>query len=539
VGQQKPTVFVRDATGLVRQFGATEHFITNLNGVVPIFAPAFTAWFIWYAIPGGSVAWATIGSFLFAACGFVTAYAMMCATFPRSAAPYVAQSRILTPWFAWPAESMMWLSILSFSAIVPSGYVITWGLSPGLYMIGTLTNNPALVSLASWTSSPAGIIVVGTLFLIVGIIPAILGTRILLRTFQMPMFVIATLGLIVTLGLLAGSTHAQFVANFNQIESPLTYDGLVAMGQQLNPQAFVPESLAAVTMLFAIGTTTGSVNSYWNSYAVGEMKRADNVRNQVISMVVPSFILTLCIIAIVQMETNIVGRDQLIALTQIGTLGASSLPNSLFGGGVVTISIPYILAGNVWVVAFLMISIIAAAWCFMPINWLLASRDPFAWAIDRLVPAKFAEVSDRFHTPIFSYIFAFIITEIFLVVAATTSLLGLLFSVTWAWSTMGVAATCLACIFLPMRKLYYNQSPVKWKLAGIPVVSIVGLIGLIFCIDVFATFALVPALGFGGPLPWILLASYLIVFVLYWVVKYIRKCQGIDINLAFGTIPPE
>lgn len=537
--KQKAPVFAREATGLIRQFGASEHFISNLNGVVPIFAPAFTAWFIWYAIPGGSVIGATIGSFFFAAFGFVTAYALMCATFPRSAAPYVAQSRILTPWIAFPAESMMWLSIISFMAIIPFGYVIEWGLAPGLYMMGTMTNNAGLVSLSYWSTTATGTILIGTLFLLVSLVPAILGTRFLIRTFQFPMFILATLGLIVTLGILIGANSAQFVASFNQIESPLQYSNLVSIGQQLNPQAFVPTSFSLLTLMAAIGTTGGSVNSYWNSYAMGEMKRANSAKTQVICMAGPCLILTLCIIAIVKLEENLVGKSQLIALTQIGTLNATQLPNALFGGGVVTTSVPYILAGNPWVVCFLMISIIAAAFTFMPINWLLASRDPFAWAMDRLIPAKFAEVNERFHTPVFTLIFAFILAEVFLIFSATTSILGLLFSVTWAWSAMGVAALCAACVVLPFRKSYFDQSPVRWKVAGIPIVSVVGAIGLIFCIDLFSTYMLVPALGFGGPLQAILISSYVTVFILYWVIKYIRKHQGIDINMAFRTIPPE
>jgi amino acid transporter len=434
---------------------------------------------------------------------------------------------------------MMWLSILSFIAVIPSGYVITWGLAPGLYIIGTITNNATLVGLSSWTSSPMGIAIIGTVFVLVSLIPAILGTRALIRTFQIPMFIVATLGLIVALGILATSTHAQFVANFNQIEAPLTYNGIVAMGRQLNPQAFVPESFGVLVLLAALGTTGGSVNSYWNAWAVGELKNAKSVKNEVLSFVVPSVILTLAIIAIIELEEIVVGKQQLIALTQVGTLGASSLPNPLFGGGVVTISVPYILAGNPWIDGFLMISMIAAAFTFMPICWLLASRDPFAWAMDRLVPAKFAQVSDRFHTPVFSLVFAFVVAEIFLLIAAFTSLLGMLFAVTWSWTAIGVASLCLACALLPLRKTYWDASPLKWKIAGIPVVTIIGLIGLFFELDVIATFILVPALGFGTNLGEIIISSYVIVVILYFVSKYIRKSQGFDIDLAFKTIPPE
>src|SRR5208282_6474171 len=104
----KPPVFVREATGLVREIGLRDYAITAMNGVVPLAAIAFTPFWIFVAIPGGDP---TIGIALgcvFGIFGYLTAYAFCAATFPRSGSPWVLQSRVLTPWIAWPSEMLQW-----------------------------------------------------------------------------------------------------------------------------------------------------------------------------------------------------------------------------------------------------------------------------------------------------------------------------------------------------------------------------------------------------------------------------------------------
>ncbi|MEM3157058.1 MAG: amino acid permease [Nitrososphaerota archaeon] len=533
-------VFVREATGLVREFGVIEHFMANLSGVVPLFAPAFTAWFIWYAVPGGSVTLASIAAFLFGVFGYLTAFAFICATFPRSGSPYVSQSRILHPSIAWPAEIMLWLSILSFAALIPSAYVIQWGLAPGLFVLGRMLGNEALMAVASWTTTPTGIIVIGTIFLLISLIPAIMGVRVLLRTFLAPLFALGIIGLLVSIGVLLSSNTSQFIESLTIYEPNLRFEELVTIGKELKPDAFVPVTLSIGTFLAALGMTIGTTNSYWNAWSVGEMRRANSVVRQVVSMVIPGFILMLSVVIIIELLQGIAGRDPLIALTLIGTLSPERLSTPLFGGGVVTISIPYILANNPITVILIMIAIIAAAFTFMPINWLIPTRLLFAWSFDRLIPARFASVNERFHTPVFSLIVVFLIVEAWLILVATTPYLGLVFTVTWVWSAVSVGLTCLACALLPLRKEFWEQSPVrKYKILGIPVATIVGLVGFFYQMNGVYQYAAIPELGFGAPQAYLLGASYAVAFALYWIVRAVRARQGIPIDLAFKTLPPE
>ena len=38
---------------------------------------------------------------------------------------------------------------------------------------------------------------------------------------------------------------------------------------------------------------------------------------------------------------------------------------------------------------------------------------------------------------------------------------------------------------------------------------------------------------------WMIFIIFLVGFIIFWIAKYYRKAQGIDVELAFKEIPPE
>jgi hypothetical protein len=68
----KPKVFVREATGLVREIGVRDHALTAMNGVVPLAAIAMTPFWIYVAIPGGDPTIGIILGCLFGIFGYIT-----------------------------------------------------------------------------------------------------------------------------------------------------------------------------------------------------------------------------------------------------------------------------------------------------------------------------------------------------------------------------------------------------------------------------------------------------------------------------------
>ena len=239
-----------------------------------------------------------------------------------------------------------------------------------------------------------------------------------------------------------------------------------------------------------------------------------------------------------------VGNDILISLTEILSFGSSyfSIPAITgFSGSIVMILVPMMLANNPVVQFIIMASVVAATFAYVPATMLILSREWFAWSFDRLLPAKFANVSDRFHTPVLSIFVNWALGfVIFIVFTLYSSYLGFFTTAAWDTTLVTVTILCLAAVFLPLRKELWATSPVRnFKIAGIPVVSIGGIIGVFYNGLAVYAFTFTPILGFGLPSTLVLIVTFLVPFVLYWIIAAVRKRQGIDVRIIFQSIPPE
>ena len=115
------------------------------------------------------------------------------------------------------------------------------------------------------------------------------------------------------------------------------------------------------------------------------------------------------------------------------------------------------------------------------------------------------------------------------------------FSVGWDATLAETTVLCIAVAVLPLRKTLWADSPVKnWKLAGIPIITIVGIIGAYYNGYAVYLFSTSPSVGFAGTgAGWIILGAAVVAFILYPIIRAYRKSQGIDIDLIFREVPPE
>jgi len=532
--------FVREATGFVREIGFLDHLITNMNGVVPLAAIVLTPWWVWYAVPGGDPLIASVGGVLFTLFGSLVSYSAISATFPRSAAPYVANSRILHPAIGWPAEVLMWLGWIMALALYPA-FILTWGLIPGLYTMGVSSGNRALIDAAFALTDPVWAIPVGILILVSTTVIAILGTKRLVRTFQLPLTILMFISIAVMLAVWAGGSLTQLKAVLPTYLNR-SYDAVLQEGASSFAEALVPVSLAFVPVMASIAFTAGSFNTYWNSWASGEVRRAGNVRMQILSMWPPSILIFALVAATLGISQALAGRNFLVSMTQILSLNPGYFEGVPTMAGFSTMTlIPMMLANNPAVQFIMMIGIVAAGLAYTPVNWLIVSRQWFAWSFDRLLPSRFADVSERFHTPVLSIVVNFVAALIFLVLFTFfMQYVGFFTTAAWDTTLVTIALLCLAAAVLPLRKGLWNLSPAsKYKIGAVPVITIAGILGFIYNGSAVLFFSITPALGFGLPSTLLLIVTFLIPFVLYWVVRQVRKAQGIDTALIFKTIPPE
>jgi amino acid transporter len=171
---------------------------------------------------------------------------------------------------------------------------------------------------------------------------------------------------------------------------------------------------------------------------------------------------------------------------------------------------------------------------------LIASvRYLFAWSFDRVLPEKISSVSERTHTPIIATLVAFAIMIPGMAIeafdpAAMPAVLVPIF-------IFGYLLPAFTAIVFPYLKkdLYESSFVVKRKVAGIPVLTWLGLVAFIaLAIGTYGIFTsglypmYLPDYLFYG-------LAYGLGIVIFVVAYVIRKRAGADLMLSFKTIPPE
>jgi len=158
-------VFVRRASGLVRDLNAFDAFVANTTISGPIvLSLAYGVFWALFALPGGDLITAVaIGTFM--SIWHVMVYALFSAVYPRSGGDYLFLSRSLHPAIGFMASTNF-----LFFEIIYFGLVLYWFGQICVYaplaVLGFAFNDPSLVSASAWAASPDGIFVLGTLLII-------------------------------------------------------------------------------------------------------------------------------------------------------------------------------------------------------------------------------------------------------------------------------------------------------------------------------------------------------------------------------------
>jgi amino acid transporter len=533
--KKAPELWVRESTGLVREMGLLEHFFVSTNAL-PLASIAITPWFIMVAIPGGDPLIATAIAFVFTIFALLS-YAITNATFPRSGSPYIAQSRILHPAIGFPSEFLMLISIWLAFPLFPGGYFIYWILSPGLYAMGVSSGSSSLINLAWLILDPTWTIIIGTILLIFFGLFAIAGTKVLTKWYNLPLFMLMALGIVLTIGLLAGTTLNHFV-DLTPKYLGVDYNTIIQTARELHPDFMVPASYQLYPLMAAAGLACGAVNTYWSSWNVGEVRKGSDLRTHLVATFAGSILtLAISLVCFWLVYAN-VGRDFLIAFTQVISYSPSTYNAPLYTGIAAVFYSVMMIADNVVIQFLLVLAMSATALLYIPFCWMVVSRDMFAFAWDRVLPSKFTEVSSRWHSPVSIIVFTSVISEILLFVFTYYSQYVLfLFAAVWLFSQIPIMILCFSVAALPWRKRLWNLSPAKRL--GAAVVTITGLIAGGFEAWANWVYIFTPAMGVGTYSIILIFVLVIVSFAAYWIMREVRRRQGIDLDLIFKEIPPE
>jgi amino acid transporter len=172
-------------------------------------------------------------------------------------------------------------------------------------------------------------------------------------------------------------------------------------------------------------------------------------------------------------------------------------------------------------------------------NVIYSSRAMLAWGLDGVAPRSFANVSERRHTPVFAIVTLIVLAEIALAIFTYTTLVAILSG--FLGFAIAFLVVCLAGVFFPFtHKQTMERSPANIKIAGIPLMTICGVLAAPFIGFIAYRTAVDKALGANAHISLIVNGILIAVgFGWFYALRWYRKHRGEDVDRRFKEIPIE
>src|SRR3954451_13779260 len=258
-------LFVRKATGLVREMGGHDALVMNIiwiNLVLGVLLYTLAP----NIYPGVNLAWGYVLTTVVLIIP-ILGYAWLTAEMPRSGGEYVYISRILHPAlgiifnFGFTVTTVLFVSVLST-------FVVTTGLSPMFDTLGVITDTPSLTTLSADIAKDGWVFVIAVVTIVICCAANWFGLRALM-VFQRVMFGFSILSLSVAGVLMAISSRSDFKADFQKFGS---YDGVIGAAGKAGFDVGAKNSLSGLIAFTALGFTVLAL-SQLPAYAAGELRR--------------------------------------------------------------------------------------------------------------------------------------------------------------------------------------------------------------------------------------------------------------------------
>ena len=536
---QKPTNFARDATGLVREFGALD---TVLFASAMVFALVFTTTqFAWFY--GNTLGANLTETLLVAAIPFVflmLAYWAIGITMPRSGNDYVWVGRIFHPsiGFAWGVFYMIVVFLVAYvGEVSPFSYAV----SASLTILGLQSSTASLTNLGTTLGGTAGTVELAVLFTIVFGVFALFGTR-FIKGLLYVTWIAAIIGIALMWYILGTTSNATFASHWNSFlaagNANLTYSAMQAAGQGSFPG--MASGFSAITAALPLAFLFLFGGNYANGFA-GEIK---NVKRAIPIALFLSLTLGVVYWSITSSLTlNTVGSSWMTIIGRAWDLnGVSSSAYPLAYAP----SQPLLLAvaaypNNALITVMFVTYIVGSIGALFSYFW-IPSKYFFAWSFDRVLPTRFAEVSHRFHT---AYLSVAVIVVLGALLTYLYAYLGYSTYFTMGsvlWGVAYVVPGLALAVFPFVKKDLFAQAPgwVSKKIGGLPIVSVIGVVVAIGFAYVAEQAYSNPAITAANSASEELAVGIVIAgFVIYFASYFYHKSKGMDLGMVLREIPPE
>jgi basic amino acid/polyamine antiporter, APA family len=523
-----PVAFERQATGLVREAGWWDVLVYNMNfisiGLMAAFLFSVTIPFY----PGVNVYLNELIAFgLVIPLSFV--FAMFAAAMPRSGGDYVYVSRTLHPALGMMSSfnNTVWWFIYGG---VPSAFFARYGLGPFLRTVGDMSGSGTMTSWGNTLVGKKGTVIAGTILIVVLCAIFSRSLRLYFRL-QNTLFVVAMGSILLSIVVFVVKGRGDVVAGINSTFGSGSVKGALKSG---SPQGSLDlrNTILPMTWLYL-----ELVFNQSSAYIGGEVRRASRV--QLWSMPAAAVLALGTLMLLTWAALHSIGFTLWSGLgNDFGaSLGLSSTP--------VYSEIAAAASGSTIVGILILGGFVFWSYTWLPGQILNASRNLVAYAIDGVMPRQLAYVSETTHAPLVAiwlvgagsivFLYLYVYTHIF---ATLTGIFGFI---------LGFCLVSIAGILFPYRlRDVFESSPVRWRVAGVPVMSIVSTLSLAACIASLVIFWKDPFAGLqnadGSRYWWGVIYNVAIFasgFVIYFVARALNRRRGVEIDKRFAEIPIE
>jgi APA family basic amino acid/polyamine antiporter len=544
LGDERPALFLRKATGLVRGWSVRDSMIYAILATNFITLAIYEFAFAAPAFPQGQLITSVLISGIWVSF-LVIAYSGLVVTIPRAGGDYVWQTRILGSgigfvmsvtgwWFILWLWAPIYGNILAVQFFEPLWATLKWTWPTGG---------------AAWFGTHNGIFIVSMITIVVAGVLVSIGMAGYARIQKWCIYG-GLVGFAVIVVLLLVNSHASFVSSFNLEAHKLfgidnaygaTQAAAAKIGFHAQPLGFGPLGptmlLVPVMMFFILWPN-------WGATLYGEIRGASDFRRVFTGMFGGLWItvaLTVIFLLLINktmgwafyQNSNQLNYQVFVLTPHVSTVLPIWPYPVLFAG--------WLVHNAAFQVALILVM---SLWFFGWVGTLFLSstRVIFAAAFDRVLPDRAAEVSEKRKVPFYSLILMLLPAVGLSAVYAYNSTF-----VTYTYdATLVIAVTFLfsaiAVVLLPfLKKDLWRASPAsKIKVLGVQIVPAAGwiTIGLLgFNLYEWLTNASYgvnnrDSLYYMG-------AMYLLAIVLYVAARLIRRRQGIDLGLINKEIPVE
>jgi len=546
-GAPRPSLFLRNATGLVKAWSTFDAFVYSFWSVNLITLGLYGMSFL-YTVPDGQAVTAIL-LFGVLTTFLVITYAMLVSVMPRTGGDYAWQSRVLGGGVGFVLSITGWWFTLFLWAPIYANILVVQFFAPLAYTLGSS-------GVATFFTSQTGIFVSCLIVLAFVSVVVTLGMEVYARI-QKVCFWIGLAGLLVMIGLLLINDNNSFQSAFNREATSLfgasgdSYNATIKAAtsggfgsSDFGHFALGPILLVLPWLAFYL------LWPNWGATLYGEVRGAKDIRKPFWSMFWGLWVTVGLVLVVLLLMVKTMGWNWYQAANAAYWNSIFAVPNAT-APPVPIWPYPVMMAG--WLVDShlfqAVLIIVMGLWFF---GWagtlfLSSTRVIFAAAFDRVLPSWAANISSGRRVPygalvlmivpslVVSALYAYkpSFTSIFL---DATSVLALTF-----------LATVVAAIVLPwVRKDLYNASPVaNYKVAGLPLISVVGVITAIFLLfmlyEWFFNSSNLYGTSFSATTNSVVYfaATYVVAIAIYVAARIVRSREGIDLRRIHHEIPVE